>query len=237
MRPNWFQWSVTCWFPCLIVSCLLLAMFSISVSPNCVLRASTNSNQIVHVAVRLPSTYCVIHFEAAFRSNDLVYVIRDWSLVVLVASKYSFHWTIKLLNSDLSPSSVGGLSILTLVSCRECPTRSKIVLNCSSLNPAIEKEFVCLVRLLIVFLLAAWAGVEPTDPVWNGASGDTGLGTRYDPCLESATASTRASPKSLIGSSISWYSVVSSGVVVKTRPNVMVPCIYVVQQAMTITLN
>ena len=48
---------------------------------------------------------------------------------------------------------VGGFSILTLVSCRGCPTRSKIVRNYSSLNPAIEIGFPCPVRLLIVFLL------------------------------------------------------------------------------------
>ena len=94
-------------------------------------------------------------------------------------------------------------SILTLVSCRGCPTRSRIVLNCSSLNPAIEIGFACPVRLLIIFLLGVWAGLEPTDPAGDGASGDTGLGTLCDPCLESATASIRASPKSLIGSSIS----------------------------------
>ena len=78
-----------------------------------------------------------------------------------------------------------------------------MVLNCSSLNPAIEIGFACLVRLLIIFLLGVWAGVEPTDPAGDGASGDTGLGILCDPCLESATASTRASPKLLIGRSIS----------------------------------
>ena len=80
-------------------------------------------------------------------------MILDWSLVIFVASKYNVHRAIKLLNSDLSLSNVGGFSILTLVSCRGCPTRSKIVLNSSSLNPAIEIGFACPVRLLIVFLL------------------------------------------------------------------------------------
>ena len=45
--------------------------------------------------------------------------------------------------------------------------------------------------------------LEPTDPAGDGASGDTGLEILCDPCLESATASTRPSPKSLIGRSIS----------------------------------
>ena len=80
---------------------------------------------------------------------------------------------------------------------------SRIVLNCSSLNPAIEIGFVCPARLLIVFLLGVEAGVEPTDPAGDGASGDTGLGTLCDHCLESVTASTSTSLRSLISSSIS----------------------------------
>ena len=53
-----------------------------------------------------------------------------------------------------------------------------------------------------MFLLGVEAGVEPTDPAGHGSSGETGLETLHAPCLDNVTASTRASPKSLIGSLI-----------------------------------
>lgn len=107
-----------------------------------------------------------------------------------------------------------------------------ICLNWSALNPVIASEkFAELVGIAIVFLPGVGAGVEPTDPVGEGASGDTGWGTYWDSCLDNATASTRASPPSLTGWSISWSAIVSSGAAVMTQPNVMGLYTYVVQKA------
>ena len=98
------------------------------------------------------------------------------------------------------------------------------------MNPAIEYELPGVLSgspwvfpVDMVFRLGVGAGVDPMDPTDDGSSGETGLGTLCDPCLDNATASTRASPKSLIGSSISLSAVVSLGVAVVTQPNVTVP--------------
>lgn len=78
------------------------------------------------------------------------------------------------------------------------------------MNPAIEYELPGVLSgspwvfpVDMMFRLGVGAGVEPKDPAGEASSGDTGLGTLCKPCLESATALTRASPRSLIGSSIS----------------------------------
>ena len=66
-----------------------------------------------------------------------------------------------------------------------------------------EIGFALEVRIANVFLLGVSAGIELINRVVDGSSGDTGPGTLCYPCLDNAIALTRASPKSLTGSSIS----------------------------------
>ena len=73
-----------------MVSSLPLALFLVSGSPNCVLRASTNSNQVVHVAVRLFCIHGVIHLEAAFCNTDLVQVILDDRFLFLLLRNITY---------------------------------------------------------------------------------------------------------------------------------------------------
>jgi len=68
---NWLQWSVIGVFPCSILSSWFRAFCSALESPNCCFSLSLNCSQVVQSSVLLPSTYGVIHLDAAPRSNDL----------------------------------------------------------------------------------------------------------------------------------------------------------------------